>query len=226
MLIPQLCGDEELSIQNPPQEPPVTKWRRAKNCLQPELLHASHQHLRSRVPTAPRAEGPGPELLPRLRGGLSDISPRSPDQEQKKLCNPGWGPLTVLEPRLHRPAASRSEGLGAAGRPDQSPRSETCRLSGAPGPASNPSHPRPGACGLTAPASFCCPRAHPPAGALRRRPSSPGRLRAPPPRHCAADAEANPLFCFEFPTPPRGWEHVTPRGGIRRCRSSLGKSPA
>lgn len=107
------------------------------------------------------------------------------------------------------------------GRPDQSPRSETCRLQRCPRTGIQPFPPRPPRLWPHSPGFILLPARHPPAGALRQplwpRPSTAGSTAAACP-----DAEANPLFLFGFPTPPRGGARDS-HGGIRRCRSSLGK---
>ncbi|CAI9172149.1 unnamed protein product [Rangifer tarandus platyrhynchus] len=136
----------------------------------------------------------------------TDISPRNPDQEQRN-CNPGWAHLPCWSRASTGPRRHGRRGLGVAG---------------ASGPVSELRDLPPQRCPQTGirpfppPATSALasqPRLHPAARAptlLLGRcagPSSPGRLRAPPPLPPPPPLrmkKQTPCFCFEFPTPPRG----------------------
>lgn len=135
------------------------------------------------------------ESLPGLMGGHSDAPPPPPSPAMnKETLRPRVGPLTLPKTRLHRPEASQSGGNSAQrGRLDLSPRPRTRRLSGAPGPTSDPSPlsppPRP-----HSPSFIPLPACPHSAGAQRRL------LKPSPSTGTAAtanpEAQPNPLFLF------------------------------
>lgn len=149
--------------------------------------------------------------------------PAAPTKNKETLQS--WlGPLTVLEPRLHRPAASRSEGTGC-GR-GVGPVSEVRDL---------PQRcPRTGIQPFPPPATGAYvasqPRLHSAARAptlLLGRcagPSSPGRLRAPPPP--LRMPKQTPCFVLSFRRPQGGGARDSPRRDPPLSQQSWKKSPA
>lgn len=195
----------------------------ASSTLHPSIPSAS---LRLWAPTAPGLRA-GPESLPKLRGGHSDIALRSPDHEQRSSAIPG-GPT-------HRAGAAPPPARGVTvgwdwarrGRPDLPPRSGTRRLSGAPDrhPTLPPCHRR---LGLTAPASSHSPRAHPPAGALRRS-LKPCPTMGSTAADAATTAEAptKPLvFVLSFRRPQGGGARDSSRRDPPPPQQTLKKSPS
>lgn len=158
--------------------------------------------------------GAGPESLPGLRAGYpaAPRPPPSPGREQRK---PGSS--------THRagdapPPAVASPSVGdwvRRGRPDLSPR--TRRLSGGPGPASDPSPPAP------PPYSpgFILSPARPPS-----RGEAPTRLSPEPPRALPPRPRRSPakplVFVLGFRGPPRGGARDS-RGGILRFPTGFEK---
>lgn len=202
-----------LSIHEaPPQRSRVTKrgWgeRRTKELSRAcRALHASHQH--PPPPSGAHSPEAGPESLPGLRAGHPEAPRPAPPQVPTANKETRAGALTLPEPRLPRPGVAVRRGLGAAGRPDLPPR--TRRLSGGPGPASDPSPPSPPP---YSPGSILLPERPPSRGAAPTPPPRPEPPRAQPPRPTRSPEQA-PCFCLGF-RGPQGAGHVTLRGGILR----------
>lgn len=204
--LPQLCWAPELSIQEaPPQQAPVTKW--GGGCNQRIVFSLPDSLLLS--PTFFRLQCPSPgwgQDRSRSRGwGVGTPTPPAKSQPRtKKPRDPrqAHSPCrrcASTSPRRHGPVRTgRGGGLRTCLQ-----RSGTRRLSGAPGPASDPSPPLPPPA-----ASASQPELHParctPTLQLGRSagPSSPAPLRAPLPPQ--PRLKQTPCFCFEFSTPPRG----------------------
>lgn len=164
--------------------------------------------LRLRAPTPEAELRAGPESHAGTRGGHSDPPPRAranPDHEQRNPRDPGWAHSPCRRRASTGPRRRVRRGLGAPGASGAVSEVGAPRLSGAPGPASDPSPlpppPRPHSPGfilLTAcPPSGWGAAPAPQALALSGAPQ-------PPPSPPQRRPKQNPCFCFEFSTPPKG----------------------
>ncbi|XP_043762822.1 basic proline-rich protein-like [Cervus elaphus] len=142
---PVPCPDNTRPSPIPQLSPPLTKQgggEAPKNCLQPPR-HSTHPISISPPPAAhcPRAEG-RTGTAPQAEGWALTSVPATPTKNKETAIPAG---PTYRAGAAPPPARGVTVGGDWArrGRPDQSPSSETCLLSGVPGPASDPSHPPP-----------------------------------------------------------------------------------
>lgn len=206
----------------------MTKWGGGSNqrivFSLPDSLLLSPTFFRLQCPL-PRLRA-GPESLPGLRSGYSDTptpksQPRTKKPRDPRRAHSPCRRRASTSPRRHGPVRTgRGGGLRTCLQ-----RSGTRRLSGAPGPASDPSPPATASrLGLTARASSRSLYAHPPAGAQRRplKPCPSAGTAA-----STAEAEANPLFLFlSFRRPQGGGARDSPRRDPKLPQKTLKKSPA